>query len=194
MAVRGAWRGSFQHFRFARVVRYLAVVVVVYVVKVEVTRKPHLEHAASTEVGDLRSPERAASRGGDNAFHDETNLRGHGPEDIGDAPEDNALLLTDHYKRLHRPDLSLAGWQKVCVCECGTAPVACRHMSQRRQTVPVNHSRFYPKLQMCYSVLHVRTHFVHLPLYAQGFANRGCELSLRVNLGDFRSLQCVRRT
>lgn len=29
--------------------------------------------------------------------------------------EDHAFLLADYYKRLHRPELSLAGWQKVCV-------------------------------------------------------------------------------
>lgn len=29
--------------------------------------------------------------------------------------EDDALLLADYYKRLDRPELSLAGWQKVCV-------------------------------------------------------------------------------
>lgn len=42
----------------------------------------------------------------------------------GVEPEDHAILQANYYKRLHKPEWSLADWEKVsCAAGCGCAPL-----------------------------------------------------------------------
>lgn len=110
----GRRQGSCQIIRFAWVIVCLAAGVVVHPADAEAIQNSVREHAASScEVDESRNGECVITLGEDNTIGAETNRHHHATQHTGDGPEDHALLLIDYYKRLDRPHLSLAGWQKV---------------------------------------------------------------------------------
>lgn len=112
--MHGSWDAPCLLIRFARVIACIAAVVVVHAAEAEVATNSGPEHSASTcESDDFHSHEPDALRGEDNTIGARTDLHDHGTRGNGDEPEDPALSLVDYYKRLDRPHLALADWQKV---------------------------------------------------------------------------------
>lgn len=105
--MRGGRQASCQITRIVASTVCLAAVVAVHAVGAEVVQHIGTEHCVSSEGTGTPSTCRVSTNDTEVATHV------HDNQNTTDEREDHALLLADYYKRLDRPELSLAGWRKV---------------------------------------------------------------------------------